>query len=421
MYLCKSFTKIKFNDRETAKTKYMCAKVNIQDYDFKGKKVLVRVDYNVPLNEEFQIQDTKRIDASLPTVKKILDEGGSVILMSHLGRPKNKEYKYSLKHLVHYLGNMLSGVNVYFAQDCIGEQTKNIVNSLRAGEVLLLENVRFYEEEEAGDVAFAKELASYGDAFVHEAFSTAHRNHATTAVICQFFPNDKMYGFLMQKEIDSLSHIMRNPRRPFTAILGGSKVSSKIKVINNLMDKVDNIIIGGGMCFSFVKAVGGNIGQSLYEEDMLPIAKEIIRKAAEMQINLYYSTDTIAGDMFKNDAKRSIYNVMAIPDDMMGMDIGLDTSTVYREIILRSATILWNGPMGVFEMDNFSSGTFAIADAIVKATERGSFSVIGGGDTVSAVNKFHLTDRYNYVSTAGGAMLEYCEGKQLPGVLAIEN
>jgi len=399
----------------------MCAKVNIQDYNFKGKKVLVRVDYNVPLNEEFQIQDTKRIDASLPTLQKILDDGGSVILMSHLGRPKNREYQHSLKHIVPYLKNMLQGVNIYFSQDCIGEQTKEIVNSLRAGEILMLENVRFYPEEENGDVDFAKELASYGDAFVHEAFSTAHRNHATTAVICQFFPNDKMYGFLMQKEIASLSRIMENPRRPFTAILGGSKISGKIKVINNLMNKVDNIIIGGGMRFSFAKAMGGNIGKSLYEEDMLPIARDVIRKAAESQVNLYYSTDAIAGDKFSNDARRAIYNVMTIPDDMEGLDIGLDTSTVYREIILRSATILWNGPMGVFEMDNFSSGTFAVADAIVKATERGAFSLVGGGDTVSAINKFHLTDRYNYVSTAGGAMLEYCEGKHLPGIIAIES
>ena len=399
----------------------MCAKVNFQNYSFKGKKALVRVDFNVPLNEEFQIQDTKRIDASLPTLQKILNDGGSIILLSHLGRPKNKEYKFSLKHIAPYLGNMLSGVNIYFAQDCIGEQTKNIVESLRPGEILLLENVRFYDEEEAGDLTFAKELASYGDAFVHEAFSTAHRNHATTAVICQFFPNDKMYGLLMQKEIDSLSHIMKNPRRPFTAVLGGSKISGKIKVINNLMDKVDNIVIGGAMCFSFIKAMGGSIGQSYYEEDMLPIARDIIQKAAESHVNLYYSTDTIAGDKLKNDAKRAIYNVKAIPDDMMGLDIGLDTSTVYREIILRSATILWNGPMGVFEMDNFSSGTFAIADAIVKATEKGAFSLVGGGDTASAVNKFHLTDRYNYVSTAGGAMLEYCEGKPLPGIVAVES
>jgi phosphoglycerate kinase len=399
----------------------MCAKSNIHTYNFKDKKVLVRVDYNVPLNEAFQIQDTKRIDASLPTLQKILGDGGSIILMSHLGRPKNKEYEFSLKHIAPYLENMLQGVNIYFSQDCIGEQTKKRVEALRPGEVLMLENVRFYPEEEAGDVEFAKKLASYGDAFVHEAFSTAHRNHATTAIICQFFPNDKMYGLLMQKEIDSLSHIMKNPRRPFTAVLGGSKISSKIKVINNLMDKVDNIIIGGGMRFSFAKAMGGSIGLSLYEEDMLPIAKDIIQKAADLHVNLYYSTDAIAGDKFSNDAKRAIYSVMAIPDDMEGMDIGLDTSTVYREILLRSATILWNGPMGVFEMDNFSSGTFAVADAIVKATERGAFSLVGGGDTVSAINKFHLTDRYNYVSTAGGAMLEYCEGKQLPGIAAIES
>jgi len=399
----------------------MCAKVNFQDYNFKGKKVLVRVDYNVPLNADFQIQDTKRIDASLPTLQKIINDGGSIILMSHLGRPKNKEYEFSLKHIVPYLENMLQGVNIYFSQDCIGEQTQNRVEALRAGEVLLLENVRFYPEEEAGDEEFAKKLASYGDAFVHEAFSTAHRNHATTAIICQFFPNDKMYGLLMQKEIDSLSHIMRNPRRPFTAALGGSKISSKIKVINNLMDKVDNIIIGGGMRFSFAKAMGGSIGLSLYEEDMLPITKDIIKKAMASHVNLYYSDDTIAGDKFSNDAKRAIYNVMDIPDNMIGMDIGLNTSTVYREILLRSSTILWNGPMGVFEMDNFSSGTFAVADAIVKATERGAFSLVGGGDTVSAINKFHLTDRYNYVSTAGGAMLEYCEGKQLPGIIAIES
>ena len=399
----------------------MCAKINFQDYNFKGKKALVRVDYNVPLNEEFQIQDTKRIDASLPTLQKILNDGGSIILLSHLGRPKNKEYQFSLKHVVHYLGNIFPGVNIYFAQDCIGEQTEKIVSSLRPGEVLLLENVRFYEEEETGDEVFAKTLASYGDAFVHEAFSTAHRNHATTAVICQFFPNDKMYGLLMQKEIDSLSRIMKNPRRPFTAVMGGSKISGKIKVINNLIDKVDNIVIGGGMCFGFIKAMGGNIGNSLYEEDMLPIAKEIIQKARDLQVNLYYSTDVIAADKFSNDARRAIYSVMNIPDDMEGLDIGLDTSTLYREIILRSATILWNGPMGVFEMDNFSSGTFAVADAIVKATERGAFSVVGGGDTASAINKFHLTNRYNYVSTAGGAMLEYFEGKQLPGIVAVES
>ena len=398
----------------------MCAKSNIQTYNFKDKKALVRVDYNVPLNDEFQIQDTKRIDASMPTLKKILDDGGSIILLSHLGRPKNKEYQFSLKHLVPYLKNIFEKVNVYFSPECIGKQTKKYANDLKPGEILLLENVRFYPEEEAGDVDFAKELASYGDVFVHEAFSTAHRKHATTAILPEFFPNDKMYGFLMQKEIDSLSRIMKNPRRPVTAVLGGSKVSGKIKVINNLMTKVDNIIIGGGMDYSFQKAIGGNIGKSLYEEDMLPIASDVLRKAKELNVNMYYSEDTVAADKFSNDARREIYKSTEIPDDMLGMDIGLSTCTLYREVILKSATILWNGPMGVFEMDNFSNGTFVVADAIAKATEKGAFSLIGGGDTVSAINKFHLINKYNYVSTAGGAMLEYCEGKELPGILAIE-
>jgi phosphoglycerate kinase len=399
----------------------MCAKSNIQTYSFKNKKVLVRVDYNVPLNDEFQIQDTKRIDASLPTLRKILDDGGSVILLSHLGRPKNKEYQFSLKHLVPYLKNVMEKVNVYFSPECIGDQARKYARDFKQGEILLLENVRFYPEEEAGDLNFAKELASYGDAFVHEAFSTAHRNHATTAVLPGLFPNDKMYGFLMQKEIDSLSRIMQNPRRPVTAVLGGSKVSSKIKVINNLMTKVDNILIGGGMSFSFLKAIEGKIGMSLYEEDMLPIAKEILERARELNVNIYPSFDTIAADKFSNDARREIYKSTEIPDDMAGMDIGLETCSLYRDIILKSATILWNGPMGVFEMDNFSNGTFAIADAIAKATEKGAFSLIGGGDTVSAINKFHLGNKYNYISTAGGAMLEYCEGKELPGIHAIEN
>ena len=398
----------------------MCAKLNIQDYNFKDKKVLVRVDYNVPLNEEFQIQDTKRIDASMPTLKKILDDGGSVILLSHLGRPQNREYHFSLKHLVHYLKNVLGKVNVYFSSECIGEQAKKYAESLRAGEVLLLENVRFYEEEERGDINFAKELASYGDAFVHEAFSTAHRNHATTAMLPRLFPNDKMYGFLMQQEIDSLSKVMTNPRRPVTAVLGGSKVSGKIKVINNLMAKVDNVIIGGGMNYSFQKAIGGKIGKSLYEEDMLPIAKDVLEKAKKLNVNIYISKDTVVADKFSNDARREIHKSTEIPDDMEGMDIGLETCSLYRDVILKSATILWNGPMGVFEMDNFSNGTFAIADAIAKATENGAFSLIGGGDTVSAINKFHMVNRYNYVSTAGGAMLEYCEGKELPGIVAME-
>lgn len=398
----------------------MCAKLKLKDYNFRGKKALVRVDYNVPLNETYEIQDTKRIDASIPTLKKILSDGGSVILMTHLGRPKNKEYQFSLQHLMPYLKQVLEGNNVLFAPECIGEQTQKMVKDLKAGEVLLLENVRYFKEEEAGDEAFAKTLASYGDVYVNEAFSTAHRRHASTAVIAQYFPNDKMYGYQMEKEIDSLTRVMQNPQRPVTAIIGGSKISSKINVITNLMTKVDNLIIGGGMDFTFQKAMGAHIGKSLCEDDMIPVAKDIMKKAAELGVNLYCTIDRIAADRFSNDAMRAIYDVKNIPDDMEGMDLGPETCLMYRKVIMDSATILWNGPMGVFEMDNFSIGTFMVADAVAKATEKGAFTLVGGGDSVSAVNKFHLTDKYSYISTAGGAMLEYCEGKILPGIAAIE-
>ena len=398
----------------------MCAKLKLKDYNFRGKKALVRVDYNVPLNETYEIQDTKRIDASIPTLKKILSDGGSVILMTHLGRPKNKEYQFSLQHLMPYLKQVLEGNNVLFAPECIGEQTQKMVKDLKAGEVLLLENVRYFKEEEAGDEAFAKTLASYGDVYVNEAFSTAHRRHASTAVIAQYFPNDKMYGYQMEKEIDSLTRVMQNPQRPVTAIIGGSKISSKINVITNLMTKVDNLIIGGGMDFTFQKAMGAHIGKSLCEDDMIPVAKDIMKKAEELGVNLYCTIDRIAADRFSNDAMRAIYDVKHIPDDMEGMDLGPETCLMYRKVIMDSATILWNGPMGVFEMDNFSIGTFMVADAVAKATEKGAFTLVGGGDSVSAVNKFHLTDKYSYISTAGGAMLEYCEGKILPGIAAIE-
>ncbi|MBO4581688.1 MAG: phosphoglycerate kinase [Bacteroidales bacterium] len=398
----------------------MCAKLKLKDYNFRGKKALVRVDYNVPLNEKYEIQDTKRIDASLPTLKKILSDGGSVILMTHLGRPKNKEYQFSLQHLLPYLKQVLEGVNVLFAPECIGGQTQQMVSALQAGEVLLLENVRYFGEEEAGDETFAKTLASYGDVYVNEAFSTAHRRHASTAVIAQYFPDDKMYGYQMEKEIDSLTRVMQNPQRPVTAIIGGSKISSKINVITNLMTKVDNLIIGGGMDFTFQKAMGAHIGKSLCEDDMLPVAKDIMNKAKDLGVKLYCTIDRIAADKFSNDAMRAVYDVKNIPDDMEGMDLGPETCILYRKVIMDSATILWNGPMGVFEMDNFSIGTFMVADAVAKATEKGAFTLVGGGDSVSAVNKFHLTDKYSYISTAGGAMLEYCEGKILPGIAAIE-
>lgn len=396
------------------------AKLKLKDYNFNGKKALVRVDYNVPLNEAFEIQDTKRIDASMPTLKKILGDGGSVILMTHLGRPKNKEAQFSLKHLMPYLQQVLEGVNVKFAPECIGEQAQQMAADMRPGEVLLLENVRYFKEEEAGDENFVRTLASYGDVYVNEAFSTAHRKHASTAVIAQFFPHDKMYGFQMEKEIESLTKVMQSPQRPVTAIIGGSKISSKINVITNLMTKVDNLIIGGGMDFTFQKAMGAHIGKSLCEDDMIPVAKEIMDKAKELGVNLYCTIDRIAADKFSNDAMRAIYDVKNIPDDMEGMDLGPQTCIKYREVIMNSATILWNGPMGVFEMDNFSIGTFMVADAVAKATEKGAFTLVGGGDSVSAVNKFHLADKYSYISTAGGAMLEYCEGKILPGIAAME-
>ncbi|NLJ81657.1 MAG: phosphoglycerate kinase [Bacteroidales bacterium] len=392
--------------------------IHIQDFNFKDRKVLVRVDYNVPLNENFEIEDTTRIDVSLLTINKILEDGGAVILMSHLGRPKGKEAKYSLEHVLPYLQKKVD-VKVFFAEDCIGEEAQNLVDALPPRKILLLENVRFHKEEMEGDVEFAKKLASYGDTYVNDAFSAAHREHASTSVIARFFPKNRMFGFLMQKEIDSLNKVLVNPRQPFTAILGGSKISTKIDIINNLLAKVDNIILGGGMNYTMHKALGGNIGASLYEEDMLPIAKEILNKAQDYNVNIYTSSDTVSADKFGNDATRRIYNTANIPDFMEGMDIGPETCVKYRNVILKSDTILWNGPLGVFEFDNFSNGTYMIADAVVKASEQGAFSLVGGGDTISAINKFKLTDKYNYVSTAGGAMLEFCEGRKLPGILSI--
>ncbi|MDD2621543.1 MAG: phosphoglycerate kinase [Bacteroidales bacterium] len=392
--------------------------IHIEDYNFKEKKALVRVDYNVPLNENFEIEDTTRIDASLKTINKILHDGGAVILLSHLGRPNGKEYKYSLDHIHTYLQKKVD-VKVFFAEDCIGEDAQRLVDALPPRKILLLENLRFHQEETKGDVEFAKELASYGDVYVNDAFSAAHREHASTAVIARFFPNDKMFGYLMQNEIDNLNKVMLNPKHPFTAILGGSKISTKIDIINNLLSKVDNIILGGGMNYTVHKAMGGDIGASLYEENMLPVAYEILKKAKQYNVNIYISVDTITANKFSNDAIRRIYPTSKIPDNVEGMDIGPESCVRYREVIMNSETILWNGPLGVFEFDNFSNGTFMVADAVVKATENGSFSLVGGGDTISSINKFKLADKFNYVSTAGGAMLEFCEGRVLPGIKSI--
>lgn len=391
----------------------------IENYNFKGKKALIRVDFNVPLNDKFEITDDTRMRAAVPTIKKVLAGGGSVILMSHLGRPKNgPEDKFSLKHIQKHLEELL-GTPVKFADDCIGESAKTQAAVLKPGEVLLLENLRFYKEEEKGDEAFAGKLAQLGDVWINDAFGTAHRAHASTAVIAKFFPNDKLFGYVMQGELDSVDKVMKDPARPFTAIMGGSKVSSKIDIIMNLIDKVDNLILGGGMTYTFKRALGGHVGSSICEEDKLDLALDIIKTAKEKGVNLVLSDQAVIGDAFSNDANTQLCDPMNIPDGWEGLDIGPVTREKFAKIIESSKTILWNGPVGVFEMPKFAEGTKAIADAIVKATEKGAFSLIGGGDSVAAINQFGLADKVSYVSTGGGALLEYIEGKELPGITAI--
>lgn len=392
----------------------------INNYDFKNKKVLVRVDFNVPLDADFNITDTTRIDAAIPTIKKIIEGGGSPILMSHLGRPKTgPEDKFSLNHIKEYLDGEL-GVEVKFADDCIGDSANDMASSLQPGEVLLLENLRFYKEEAKGDVEFAKKLASLGDAYMNDAFGTAHRAHASTAIIAQFFPDDKMFGYIMENEVKSIDKVLKDTQRPFTAILGGAKVSGKIEIINNLIDKVDNLIVGGGMMFTFISASGGHIGKSMVEDDLLEVALHTIEGAQDLEVNLEIPIDTIIADKFDNDANKKVVDACEIPDDWMGLDIGPVTIDKFTDIIENSKTILWNGPMGVFEMENFAEGTKAIAEAVARATAKGAFSLIGGGDSVAAINKYNLKDQVSYVSTGGGAMLEYIEGKELPGVKAIK-
>ena len=392
---------------------------SIDTYDFRGKKALIRVDFNVPLNDKFEITDDTRMRAAIPTIKKVLAGGGAVILMSHLGRPKNgPEDKFSLKHIQKHLEE-LTGVKVKFADDCIGESARKEAASLKPGEILLLENLRFYKEEEKGDENFAQKLASLADVWINDAFGTAHRAHASTAVIAKFFPNDKLFGYVMQGELESVDKVMHNPTRPFTAIMGGSKVSSKIDIIMNLMDKVDNLILGGGMTYTFKKALGGHVGNSICEEDKLDLALEIMKLAKEKGVNLVLATDTVAADAFNNNANTQIVPSMEIPDGWEGLDVGPESIASFTKVIEQSKTILWNGPVGVFEMPKFAVGTKAIADAIVKATANGAFSLIGGGDSVAAINQFGLADKVSYVSTGGGALLEYIEGKELPGITAI--
>ncbi len=390
----------------------------VNDFNFKNKKAIIRVDFNVPLDENFNVTDATRIDAAKPTIDKILADGGSVILMSHLGRPKGAEEKYSLKHILKTASAIL-GVPVQFAANCIGAEAKAASDKLQAGEVLLLENLRFHAEEEAGDVAFAKELASLGDIYVNDAFGTAHRAHASTTIIAQFFPNDKCFGTLLAKEIESLNKVLKNSVKPVTAVLGGSKVSSKITVIENILDKVDHMIIGGGMTFTFVKALGGKIGDSICEDDKQELALEILRLAKEKGVQIHIPVDVVAGDKFSNDANTQVVDVTAIPDGWEGMDAGPKSLEQFKKVILESKTILWNGPLGVFEMPTFAKGTIALGEFIAESTANGAFSLVGGGDSVAAVKQFGFEDKVSYVSTGGGAMLEMLEGRVLPGIAAI--
>lgn len=391
----------------------------IDQLNFSGKKAVIRVDFNVPLDEQYRITDDNRIQGAAPTIKKILKDGGSVILMSHLGRPKDgPTEKFSLKHIVGHLSDVL-GVGVQFAADCIGDEASTKAAALQPGEVLLLENLRFHKEEEKGDPAFAEKLAKLGDVYVNDAFGTAHRAHASTAVIARFFPDAKYFGYLMAAEVGNAEKVLNNPQRPFTAIMGGAKVSDKLELIEALLEKVDNLIIGGGMAYTFVKARGGEIGKSLVELDKLDLANALVKKAEEKDVNLVLPTDSQIADEFAPDSP--VYNGPndQIPADKMGLDIGAESGEHFAQVIMASNTILWNGPMGVFEMDKFAKGTRAVADAVVAATERGAFSLIGGGDSAAAVSKFGMTEHVSYVSTGGGALLEYMEGKELPGVKAI--
>lgn len=391
----------------------------IDNLNFSGKKALVRVDFNVPLDKDFNITDDNRIQGALPTIKKILADGGSVILMSHLGRPKEgPTEKYSLKHLVSHLSSVL-GTDVQFADDCIGAQATEKAAALKAGEVLLLENLRFYKEEEKGDEAFAEKLSKLGDVYVNDAFGTAHRAHASTAIIARFFPQAKYFGYLMAGELANAEKVLNNAERPFTAIMGGAKVSDKILLIEQLLEKVDNLLIGGGMAYTFAKAQGGKIGNSLVEEDKLELALSLVEKAKAKGVNLVLPVDSILADAFSADANTDVAQNNDIKDGWMGLDIGPDAVDAYKAVVSSSKTILWNGPMGVFEMEKFEKGTKAVAEAVVEATKNGAFSLIGGGDSAAAVAKFGFESEVSYVSTGGGALLEYMEGKVLPGVKAI--
>ncbi len=391
----------------------------VEEYNFSGKRALIRVDFNVPLNEKYEVTDETRIKAALPTINKILKDGGSVVLMSHLGRPKEgPEEKFSLKHVIPNLSNRL-GKDIKFADDCIDDKSYEMSSGLRAGEVLLLENLRFYKQETKGDREFSEKLSKHGDVYVNDAFGTAHRAHASTAIVAEFF-DDKICGYLIQAELDNVEKVLKQPDRPFTAIMGGAKVSDKILIIERLLDKVDNLIIGGGMSYTFTKAQGGSIGNSLLEDDKQQLTLDLVKKAKDKGVNLLLPVDTVIADEFKNDANKKVVKAGDIPDGWMGLDIGPETIKLFSEVLEDSKTILWNGPMGVFEFKNFEEGTVQVAEAVVKATQTGGFSLIGGGDSASAVNNLGYGDKVSHVSTGGGALLEYIEGKTLPGVAALE-
>lgn len=390
----------------------------VQDFNFKNKKALIRVDFNVPLAPDFTVSDDTRIVSAKPTIAKIIADGGSVILMSHLGRPEGKENKYSLQHIVQRTSEIL-GVKVLFASDCRGAIAQNAAGALQPGEVLLLENLRYYPEEEAGEVDFAHELASLGDIYVNDAFGTAHRAHASTTIIAQFFPQAKCSGLLLAKEIESLNKVLKDSQKPVTAVLGGSKVSSKITVIENILDKVDHMIIGGGMTFTFVKALGGKIGDSICEDDKMELALEILKSAQEKGVQIHLPVDVVAANAFSKDADTKMVDVNAIPDGWQGLDAGPKSLENFKKVILESKTILWNGPLGVFEIDKFAHGTIELGKYIAESTQNGAFSLVGGGDSVSAVKKFGLEPKMSYVSTGGGAMLKMLEGKSLPGIVAL--
>lgn len=391
----------------------------IDDFNFRDKKALIRVDFNVPQDENLNVTDDTRIQAAKPTIDKILKDGGSAILMTHLGRPKSgAEDKFSLKHIASQVSKIL-GVDVIMSEDAIGDDAQQKAKDLKPGEVLLLENVRFHPEEEKGDKDFARKLADLGDIYVNDAFGTAHRAHASTAVIAEFFPNAKCFGYLMKQELEAINKVLKTGDGPVTAILGGAKVSSKITIIDNILPAIDNIIIGGGMTYTFIKAQGGKIGKSLVEEDKLDLALDILKACDDHDVNIYLPFDNVIADDFNNDAQIKTVNVYEIPDNWMGMDVGPETNQLFADVIKNSKTILWNGPLGVFEMENFAKGTIALGDAIAEATKNGAFSLVGGGDSVAFVKQYKYDDKVSYVSTGGGAMLESLEGKELPGVAAV--